>query len=237
MDDTLIVNQALYERAASLLYGYLRSFGISQEEAHRLRESTDKELYKTFGYSRKRYPETFEQVLKHFVPDADAEMVQIVRDFAETVFSTVAKEKPGTIEAINLLTEHYSVYIVTQGDHSVQKDRLSHLSFKDKLSDAFIVEKKNKETFSDIAQRLGFKPDEVVMMGDSLKSDIIPSVAAGMQAVWVEADNWSLEANNEFPAERAYKFFSLLEASRHLVKHGTPATAVVSDKKKPSPKP
>src|SRR5690349_6872930 len=103
MDDTLIVNTALYGNAAALLYGYLRNFGVSLEEAAQVQEAKDKELYKTFGYSRKRYPETFEQVLKHFVPNADAEMVEIVRGFAETVFTTVAKEKPGTTTAIDLL--------------------------------------------------------------------------------------------------------------------------------------
>ena len=224
MDDTLIVNMVLYEHAEAKLYGYLRHFGVLQEDAERVYAAKDKELFATHGYSRTRMPSSFETVLKHFVPDADEEMVAIVRDFAETIFSTVAKLKPGTSEAIDLLTRNYPVYVVTQGDRGVQENRLSHLPFRNELSGAFIVEKKNKEVYADLAERLGYAPAEIVMMGDSLKSDIIPSVAAGLQAVWIEAHNSPLhETAKEFPAERAYKFSSLLEASRHIVQNGTPA--------------
>lgn len=234
MDDTLIVNHVLYENAAALLYGYLRHFGVSLEEAHEACQSIDKENYKTYGYSRTRYPATFEAVLKHFMPEADAEMVEIVRDFAETVFTTVAKEKPGIAEAIDLLTANYNVYIVTQGDNSVQTERLSHLSFRQKLSGEYIVEKKNAAAFADIVKQLGLAPDEVVMMGDSLRSDIIPSIAAGLSAVWVEADNWSIEAAGDLPTERMYKFTSVLEAAQHIVTHGTAAPQATTAKK-PSP--
>lgn len=165
MDDTLIVNAVLYEQAGAMLYGYLRHFGVLPEEAHKVREETDKGLYKTFGYSRKRYPETFETVLRHFVPDADAEMVEIVRGFAETVFTTVAPVKPGSAEAIDLLTANFPVYIVTQGDKSVQDDRLAHLPFRDKLSDAFVVEKKDQATFVALVAKLGLQPEEVAMVG------------------------------------------------------------------------
>jgi putative hydrolase of the HAD superfamily len=236
MDDTLIVNMTLYDHAENMLCGYLRHFGIAIEDSRKVKNDLDKELYKTFGYSRKRYPETFEKTLRHFVPGADAEMVAIVRAFAETVFTTVAPVKPGTLEAIDLLTEHYKVYIITQGDRSVQQDRLSHLSFKDKLSGAFLVEKKDQETFAGIVKQLGLAPDEVVMMGDSLKSDIVPSVAAGMQAVWIEAHNWSLE-KAELPSDRAYQFSSLLEAARHIVKYETPAAPIVLPAPKKNPPP
>lgn len=235
MDDTLIVNHVLYEKAAALLYGYLRHFGVSLEEAHKARNEIDRENYKTFGYSRKRYPQTFEDVLKHFVPDADDEMVAIVRDFAETVFTTVAKEKPGIAEAIDLLSSNYKVYIVTQGDNSVQTERLKHLSFRSKLSGEYVVDRKDKEAFTAIVKELGLAPDEVIMMGDSLKSDIVSSIAAGLSAVWVESENWSIEAVSDLPKERMYKFSSVLEAAQHIVTYGTAAPQVTTAKRNSPP--
>lgn len=226
MDDTLIVNQVLYEQAEAMLWGYLRHFGITEKEVHDAFLTIDKALFETYSYSRERMPASFEAVLRHFVIDADAEMVSIVRDFAETIFNTVAKVKPGTPEAIDLLTQNFPVYIVTQGDKSVQEDRISHLPFLNELSGTFVVDKKSQKTFADIAQYLGFAPDEVVMIGDSLKSDIVTAVDAGLHAVWVEAHNSQLhEGSKDFPKERAYKFSSLLEAARHLVKYQTPAPA------------
>ena len=232
MDDTLIVNKILYEYAKAQLYGYLRHYGLLQADIQPVLENIDKENFKTFGYSRQRFPDSFEKVLKHFVPEADAEASAIVRDFAETVFKTNAAVKPGILEAVDMLSAHYPVYIVTQGDRSVQESRLKQLPFKDKLSDMFIVDKKDKETYTDIAKKLGFKPEEVIMMGDSLRSDIVPSVEAGMQAVWIEADNWSLEAVASVPKERMYKFPTLLEAARQIVTEGTLAVHAPAPRKK-----
>lgn len=230
MDDTLIVNQTLYERAEILLYGYLRCCGILEKDAQKMFAAIDKELFKIHGVSKKRMPASFEAVLRHFVPGADDEMVSIVRGFAENIFTAKAALKPGTAEAIALLKQHgYDLYIVTAGDRDVQEGRIaSSVPFKDDISGVFIVDKKSSETYAEIIKQLGLNPSETVMMGDSLKSDVIPSAAAGMHAVWIEAHNSPLhETATGFPAQGAAKFSSLLEAARHIIRHGTPAAPLV----------
>jgi putative hydrolase of the HAD superfamily len=245
MDDTLIVNSVLYERAEVMFYGYLRHCGILEAEAKKVFAEAEKELFKIHGVSKKRMPASFEAVLKHFVPEADAEMVSTVRGFAEDIFTARVVVKPGVAEAVALLAERYDLYIVTAGDRDVQEGRIaSSVPFKDSFSGVYIVDKKTRETYEDILQQLGLKPDEVIMMGDSLKSDVIPAVAAGMQAVWLESYNPASlhETETKLPAERAYKFSSLLEATRHLIQHENPAAPIVlpapkNKKTPPAPKP
>ena len=221
MDETLIVNEPIYDLARSKLYGYLENFGISQAEIKTDLYKTDAELYKTFGYSHERFPMTFETVLKHFVPNADAAMVKTVRDFAYEVFDTVAAVKPGVPEAIDMLKDRgYKIYIVTAGDREVQEKRLQALPFLDKLEGAFIVDKKDKPTFDDLIKKLGYKPSETVMVGDSLRSDVLPAVAAGLKSVWIEAYNSPHEAAEGFPERNAYKYSSLLEFARSLAQKG-----------------
>ena len=236
MDDTLIVSQALYEAAKEKLYAYMKDFGISREEVIDCYEPADKENFKTYGYSRQRFPATFAAVLKHFVPEADAAMVKTVRDFAETVFNTVAPLKPGAAEAVELLSRYYRVYVFSAGDKSVQQARVAtSLPFKDKLSGIFIVDKKDKQAFIDTVQKTGFRPDEVVMIGDSLKSDIVPAIAAGLHSVWVPAQNWSHESVASIPTTGMNKIDSILEAAQRIVKGEIPAE-LPSKKKLPLPK-
>ncbi len=223
MDDTLIVNTVLYEEAAAVMSGYLHHYDVPLAEARRMLAKVDKELFKTQGYSRERYPDVFEKVLLHYVPKAGAARIETVRGFAEDVFSTVAKVKPGTIEAVDLLTAKFPVYIITQGDKEVQETRVSHLPFKKKLTGVFVVEKKRTDIFSGIVNELGYAPHETVMIGDSLKSDVTPSVAAGMHAIWIEAHNWAVETTAALPDERMYKFSSLLEAARYLTNYKPPS--------------
>jgi putative hydrolase of the HAD superfamily len=220
MDDTLIVNSVLYKHALFKLKGFLSHFGITADEVDKAHEAAEKELYPQLGYSRARYPLSFEKTLQHFIPDADAQLIATVRDFAEEVFRTIAPPKPDSAEALELLASLYPVYIVTQGDRSVQQARIDNLPFKDKLSGAFIVDKKSKETFADLAATLGIAPQDAIMIGDSLKSDIVTATEAGLKGVWIEAANWAMVETAEFPKERAYKFSSLMECARYLKQNG-----------------
>lgn len=233
MDDLLVENNVLYENAEFLLYGYLRNFGVSQAEAKEAFNKIDKELFEVYGYTKKRMPASFEAVLKHFVPDADEEMVKAVRSFTEDIFTVAAPVKPGVPEAVELLAEHYPLYIVTIGDQDVQQNRFSNIPFKNKFKGIFIVPKKEKSSYVEVLAKLGLKPDEAIMVGDSLKSDIFPSVEAGLRAVWIEAHNSPLhEQVSGWPDHDAYRYSSLLELARALVKSKGRLTAPYTPKPK-----
>lgn len=227
MDDTLIVNNILYEKAQAALAGFLHNFGITEEEVDAVFDRVDAENFKTLGYSRERMPASFEMTLKHFIPDAEETLVMSARGFAEKIFTTIAPLKPDVEEAFALMVENFPVYLVTQGDLSVQAGRVAHIPFKGEFADIHIVERKHTDLYKKLLKKHGFKPEEVVMIGDSLKSDIVPAVEAGMHAIWIEARNASHEAIPASTSDRAHKFGSLLEAAQHLATHGTPVRGYV----------
>lgn len=216
MDDTLIVNQVLYQTAKDKFCGYMRHYGVRDAELLDVFERVEKEHFPVYGYSRARYPASFEKTLKTFIPDADADTVATVRDFAEEVFRTVARVKPDVPEALDILTSIAPVYIVTAGPDSVQQFRIDNLPFKDKFAGFHIVPKKDKDVFEGILAQYNLKPEETVMIGDSLKSDVFSAAAAGMNAVWVEAHNAFFEAVNDDLPALAVKRGSLIEAARVL---------------------
>lgn len=223
MDDTLLATTALYEVAKDKFKTYMAPYGITREELEAVYNQAERDNFKLHGYSRARFPASFEKTLKHFIPDATPEMVAEVRGYGEKVFETQAALLPGTEEAIELLTGKYPVYLVTQGDRSVQTARIAELPFGDKFSGVFIIAEKSKETFENIAEQLGYAPAEVVMIGDSLKSDVKPAVAAGLHAYWVEHHNWKMmeNASHDVPAE-AKRFPNLLDAARDLTDAPSP---------------
>ena len=218
MDDCLIIKQKLFDKAQRKLFEYVSYFGFSVEDVSEKFDIVDTEMFKTHGFLPERLVNSFEVVLRHFVPDVDSEMVDIVHGFANDVFNSTAQLKPGVEDAVNFLIAHYPVYIVTQGDKKVQEGFLSQLPFRNKLSGEFIVEK-NRETYSSIVQKLGHKPYEVIMVGDSVKSDIIPSHEAGMRVCWIPSHNSPLHDKSETGLpEGASQFNSLLEAVYSLVR-------------------
>lgn len=237
MDDTLIENQSLYEIAKKKLCDFLAPYGVTAKEAIDFYEPTDKELFKTYGYSRQRFPKTFETTLLHFIPTADEEMIKTVRGFGEEVFDTIAPLKPGAAEAVKLLSARYPVFIVTSGDLSVQRARVEKLPFLKDIAGVFMIEKKDKETFLDIAKTTGFAPEEIIMMGDSLRSDIAPSAAAGLHAVWIEADNWSHEDLSRIPTKNVDEVKTILTAAERIVAGKLPHVPAMQKKPNTAPKP
>ena len=224
MDDTLIATTALYEQAKDAFDAYLAPYGVRRDELERVYDQAERDLFAVHGYSRARFPASFEQTLKHFIPDATPEMIAEVRGFGEKVFDTPAALLPGVDAAMEILFGKYPVYLVTQGDKSVQEDRIAQLPFRDKFSGIFIIEKKSKETFEGLAAQLGYAPGDIAMLGDSLKSDINTSAAAGLQAYWIQGANWEMMENEaqSLPAT-AKHFTSLLDAARDISGGGTPA--------------
>lgn len=220
MDDTLIVNQELYTYARAMLEGYLTHYDVKPEDVAAVFADIEKDNYKTMGISIARYPLSFEQTLLHFIPDADAAMIAHVRDFAERVFRTVADVKPGISEALDILARIAPLHIVTGGADTVQQFRIDNLPFKDKFNSFTIIPSKNKDVYTRVAQDLGLKPSEILMIGDSLRSDVLPAVDAGMRAVWIEALNAPHELKKTTLPQGAYSFTSLLELARHIEKHG-----------------
>lgn len=232
MDNTLLETEELYDQAKFRLFDYLALFGIKREEASVAFDRIDRELYKTYGYSRTRQPQIFEDTLKNFIPDADADIIKAVRGWAEEIFLTEARLKEGVLEAIELFSSVYPIYIVTAGDLGVQEDRVANLPFLDRLAGVYIVEKKDKSVYEDVLAKTGFKAENVLMVGDSLKSDVLPAADAGMTAIWIEAHNFQMEkvAIDELP-KGAYKFDSLMALAQHVIANGK-----VIPPAKPAPK-
>lgn len=222
MDNTLLETEELYDSAKFRLFDFLEGFGVKREEANATFDKIDRELYKAYGYSRARQPAIFEGVLKAYVPDADEELCETVRAMAETIFEREARLKEGAAEAVALLASKYPVYIVTAGDLGVQESRVEKLPFLGQLAGVFIVETKNRAVYDEVLAKTGYAPHEVLMTGDSLKSDVLPAAEAGMQAVWIEAHNFQMEkvVLDKLP-EGACKFESLLGLAKHVVAHGT----------------
>lgn len=220
MDDTLIVNQVLYDYAAAMLQGYMTHYGVTPAETEAAFAAIDKELFKTHGIARTRMPQAFEDTLRHFIPAADAETVATVRGFAEQIFTTTAAVKPDIVPALTQLAKIAPLYIVTGGDAGVQQGRIDTLPFKDMFAGFTIVPKKDAGVFKQVAANLGIQPAEMIMIGDSLRSDVLSAVEAGARAVWIEALNSHHEIKSADLPPGAYKFASLLELSKHLTTHG-----------------
>lgn len=89
-----------------------------------------------------------------------------------------------------LLERNYPLYVITNGNARVQHERLDALGYKKYFKQLFISEeigynKPDKEYFSLVMSGIGCtSPRDCVVIGDSLTSDIIGGIDAGMDTCW-----------------------------------------------------
>lgn len=129
----------------------------------------------------------FELFLAEVGSDADA---AATRDLYERTLGEYAILLPGAEELVRTLHENYRVYIASNGIGSVQDSRLSKISFADCFDGVFISErmgcnKPSLEFFHKCFERMpDFRPEETIIFGDSLTSDIFGGLQAGIHTCW-----------------------------------------------------
>lgn len=192
MDNTLLKTQELYEDAHVALAQLVARFApIAEEDTIAVARRIEVGLFATFGYAAAGLNQAFENTLLELVPSATAQAIAEARAIADTVYERQAELKPGAAEAMQQLSPQCRLFLVTAGEEWVQQWRLSSLPFAGLFEKVYIVPEKDPALYRDILERAGLKPEEAVMVGDSLRSDILPALEVGMSAIYISSINWA----------------------------------------------
>lgn len=100
---------------------------------------------------------------------------------------------PDAEEVIRYLAAKYPLVIVSNGFRSVQYRKIERSGLRDcfkyvVLSEEVGCQKPNPHIYEVALDRGGWKPDEVLMIGDSWTSDIQGAIAAGIDQLWITDD-------------------------------------------------
>ncbi len=101
---------------------------------------------------------------------------------------------PHARQAVEALAGRYRLVLITKGDLLDQERKLAQSGLGDLFDAVAIVSQKTPRTYSDTFAREGAGAERAVMVGNSLKSDVIPALDAGAWAVHVPHEvTWELE--------------------------------------------
>lgn len=92
---------------------------------------------------------------------------------------------PGVTEALDQLAGRYRLVLITKGDLMDQERKLAASGLGELFSGVEIVSEKDRATYDRAFTRHGTGPDQAVMAGNSMKSDVLPALEAGAFAVHI----------------------------------------------------
>jgi putative hydrolase of the HAD superfamily len=100
----------------------------------------------------------------------------------------------GVAATLEYLSPLHPLYIVTKGDGEEQRRKVELSGIADLFCAVEVLGEKNEATYRAVLELHGFDPRHTWMIGNSPKSDINPSLAAGLHAAFIPHENtWVLE--------------------------------------------
>ena len=101
---------------------------------------------------------------------------------------------PHARDAVELAAARYRVVLITKGDLLHQETKLARSGLGDLFHAVEIVSDKTPEVYARLFSRHGVRPETAMMVGNSLKSDVLPVLAVGGYGVHVPHGlTWALE--------------------------------------------
>lgn len=208
-DDTLWHNERIFlaakEKYSSLLAEYHDREWIEQ----RLDEAESRNILH-FGYGIKGFTLSMIETACELTEGriTGNEITEII-GFAREMLASPIEVLDGVRETIAELAPNYSLMVITKGDLFDQEAKLARSGLGDHFDRVEIVSRKVHDTYREILTRNSISAEEFVMVGNSLRSDVLPVVDIGATAVHVPYETeWFHERVSEEEL-RERSFFTL----------------------------
>lgn len=193
-DDTLWHNMRHFHATEDALVAILEPFadaGIAREALL----STELRNLKLYGYGAKSFTlSMIETAFELGGDDIPSSVIRSILDAGRALCSHPVELLDGVEETMGALAERGRLVLVTKGDLFHQEAKLAASGLGDHFSGIEIVSDKKPETFSAIFDRYDATPQQAIMAGDSMRSDVKPALAAGAWAAYIPQPlQWSHE--------------------------------------------
>ncbi|HXF63216.1 MAG TPA: HAD family hydrolase [Caldilineaceae bacterium] len=212
-DDTLWHNESLFSLTQEKYRELLAPYHSAEWIDRKLFETESRNLAH-FGYGIKGFTlsmiETAIELTEGRI--TGAEIGQII-GLGRAMLQAPVELLPGASEVVPALAEAHSLLLITKGDLFDQESKVARSGLGDYFSRVEIVREKDPGVYATILARHGIEPSQFLMVGNSLRSDILPVLSIGGHAAYVPyAITWQHE-QAELPEPDTPGFYAL--ASLH----------------------
>lgn len=193
-DDTLWKNEEFY-RQAEQDFARLCLPQMTAKQAIDKLFQTEMDNLETFGYGAKSFMLSMIQTaLEQLPPQETKTALSEILQIGRRLIGHPVELLPGVKETLEKLTGKYHLSVITKGDLLDQERKLKQSGLLPLFDHVEIVSDKTPSAYRALFVRLGAKPSEVLMVGNSLKSDVFPALETGAQAAYLPSPfNWKHE--------------------------------------------
>ena len=215
-DDTLWVNEPNYVDVKQKLCELL-SHHIDQETLTERFYDAQMRNLDIFGYGAKSFMLSMIETAIELTDGAitGTEIQQII-DVSRRLLDFPIDVLDGIPEVLETLSRHFDLMVLTKGDLFDQESKIARSGLGHYFRHIEIVSEKNEQAYQRVLQKYNLQPSDFLMIGNSLKSDVLPVVHIGARAIHIPyAVTWAHEHVDD--EQLTGKSFTTLTNARELL--------------------
>jgi len=208
-DDTLWHNETIFEnvhvRFRALLAHYHDAATVDRTQF-----ATEMRNLELYGYGVKGFTlSAIETAIQLTDGKISAEEIRQLIELGREMLAHPVELLDGVAETLAALAPAHRLLVITKGDLRDQERKLRKSGVAAYFRHVEIVSEKDERTYESIFRRHAIAPENFLMVGNSLKSDIVPVLALGGSGVHVPYHlTWAHEHVENVPAAEG-RFFQL----------------------------
>lgn len=184
-DDTLWVNEPFFQNTekkfCSLLEDFLPKHSISSELF-----KVEIDNLALYGYGIKGYIlSMIEAALSISEKKISIEVIEIILEYGKQMLNEPIELLDGVEEVLSALKTNYRLVVATKGDLLDQERKLKKSGLAHYFHHIEIMSDKQEDDYIKLIKHLDINPGEFMMVGNSLKSDVMPVLNIGGHAIHV----------------------------------------------------
>lgn len=206
-DDTLWHNETIFEQVHER-YRALLAHYHDATTVDRTLFATEMRNLELYGYGVKGFTLSAIETAIHLTAGRiSAEEIQQLIDLGRDMLAHPVELLEGVAETLAQLSSEHRLLVITKGDLRDQERKLEKSGLSAHFQHVEIVSEKNEGTYAAILRRHGIAAERFLMVGNSLKSDILPVLALGGAGAYVPYHiTWVHERVEEAPVAEGRLF-------------------------------
>jgi len=203
MDDTLIHCNKYFLEAidtfSDMLTDWFRAHDLTPREIKDKQQEIDLQFVELEGFVPTHFPQSFVDTYRYYAtkydqPLADESRIRQLMQLGMSVYEKEIESYPHMNETLKKLQqEGHHLCLYTGGDVLIQQKKIEQIGlrqfFKDRI---FIEQHKNSDALARILKQQQFPRSKTWMIGNSVRTDIVPALENGIHAIHIPAEKeWS----------------------------------------------
>ncbi|MGD8848646.1 MAG: HAD family hydrolase [Anaerolineales bacterium] len=193
-DDTLWHNEIYYRRGRETFRRIMAKYGQLDPDEMRLHELEIANL-EFYGYGAVGFAVSMAEAAAELTDGriVSEDLIKLLA-VSKTIIAAEVELLEGADKAVRSLSDSHKLMLITKGNELHQASKINRSGLHTYFEHIEIVAEKTPGTYADILDRIGIAADHFIMVGNALKSDILPVLEIGASAVYIHNDlTWSHE--------------------------------------------